>query len=144
MQTTTNNCTNLACIIDDDAVYISLIKKVIETKNLCNNLLVFKNGKQSLEYFQTQLLKFNNSQIPEIIFLDLNMPVMDGWEFIEHFKKIKSKFKKTIKLYVVSSSINPLDVDKAKSFSEVNDYIVKPIHIQQLENIFLNRTLNTG
>lgn len=126
----------LACIIDDDSVYVNLVKKIIETKKLCQNLLVFSDGKQSIDYFEALLQNLEAENIPEIIFLDLNMPVMDGWEFLERFTKIKNKLGKVITLYVVSSSINPLDVDRAKSLTSVHDYLIKPVNISELENIF--------
>ena len=126
----------LACIIDDDSIYVNLVKKIIETKKLCKNLLVFNDGKQSIEYFEALLQHLEVEQIPEIIFLDLNMPVMDGWEFLERFTKIKNKFGKVITLYVVSSSINPLDVNRAKSLSSVEDYLIKPVNINELQEIF--------
>ncbi|WAC00837.1 response regulator [Lacinutrix neustonica] len=130
----------LACIIDDDKVYVNLVKKIIETKKLCENLMIFRNGKQSIEYFEALMENMKEDSIPEIIFLDLNMPVMDGWEFLERFTKIKNKFNKVITLYVVSSSINPLDVNRAKSLSSVKDYLIKPINISELENIFCKPT----
>ena len=126
----------LACIIDDDGVYINLVKKIIETKKLCKNLLIFNDGKQSLDYFETLLENLDENKIPEIIFLDLNMPVMDGWEFLECFTKIKHKFNKAIILYVVSSSINPTDIERAKGLNSVKDYLIKPININALETIF--------
>jgi CheY-like chemotaxis protein len=125
-----------ACIIDDDRIYVSLVKKIIERKNLCNKLLIFNDGKQSITYFEALLDDLRIEDIPEVIFLDLNMPIMDGWEFIERFKKIKNKFNKDIELYVVSSSINPIDINRAKAFNEVNDYIKKPLNIKALEKIF--------
>lgn len=130
----------LACIIDDDKVYVNLVKKIIETKKLCENLMVFRDGKQSIDYFEALMENMKEDRIPEIIFLDLNMPVMDGWEFLERFTKIKNKFNKVITLYVVSSSINPLDVKRAKSLSSVKDYLIKPINIAELENIFCKPT----
>lgn len=126
----------LACIIDDDSVYVNLVKKIIETKKLCENLIVFNDGKQSIDYFEALLQNLDADNIPEIIFLDLNMPIMDGWEFLERFTKIKNKFGKVITLYVVSSSINPLDINRAKSLSSVEDYLIKPVNINELENIF--------
>jgi CheY-like chemotaxis protein len=125
-----------ACIIDDDRIYVSLVKKIIERKNLCSKLLIFNDGKQSITYFEALLDDLRIEDIPEVIFLDLNMPIMDGWEFIERFKKIKNKFNKDIELYVVSSSINPIDINRAKAFNEVNDYIKKPLNIKALEKIF--------
>ncbi len=130
----------LACIIDDDSMYVNLIKKIIEAKNLCNNLMVFQNGKDALDYFEVILNNLDKKSIPEIIFLDLNMPVMDGWEFLENFTRIKNKLEKTITLYIVSSSINPVDVEKAKGINSVKDYLVKPVTIEDLEGIFLNQT----
>ncbi|WP_299259322.1 response regulator [uncultured Aquimarina sp.] len=126
----------VACIIDDDSIYVNLVKRIIEAKQLCQNLLVFENGKEALEYFEAILSSLNEDSIPEIIFLDLNMPVMDGWEFLEKFIKIKNKFGKVITLYIVSSSINPLDIKKAKSIKSVKDYLIKPVTIGDLESIF--------
>ena len=126
----------VACIIDDDTVYVNLVKRIIEAKHLCQNLLVFENGKEALNYFEAILCNINEESIPEIIFLDLNMPVMDGWEFLEKFISIKNKFGKVITLYIVSSSINPLDIKKAKSINGIKDYLIKPVTIGELESIF--------
>ena len=126
----------MACIIDDDSIYVNLVKKIIETKKLCDNLLVFNNGKDGIDYFESILQNLEQNDIPEIILLDINMPVMDGWEFIERFTKIQNKFKKRITLYVVSSSINATEIEKAKSLSSVENYLVKPVNIDELEAVF--------
>lgn len=126
----------LACLIDDDNVYVSLVKKIIEVRKLCENLLVFKNGREALYYFETLLQNFEEKDIPQIVFLDLNMPVMDGWEFLEEFTKIKNRFGKVITLYVVSSSINPNDIERAKSIQSVKEYLIKPVTIENLDQIF--------
>ncbi len=126
----------LACIIDDDSMYVNLVKKIIEAKQLCKNLMMFKNGKDALTYFEAILGSLDVQEVPEIIFLDLNMPVMDGWEFLDNFVQIKNKFKKTITLYIVSSSINKVDMEKAKSINSVKDYLIKPVTIKELEKIF--------
>lgn len=129
--------TSLACIIDDDGMYIRLLKKIIEARKLCDNLLIFNNGKESIDYFEAILKNLHEEEVPEnIMFIDLNMPIMDGWEFIERFTKIENKFNKLISLYIVSSSINPVDIDRAKSLSNIKDYLVKPVRITELETIF--------
>ncbi|WP_025742163.1 response regulator [Aquimarina pacifica] len=130
----------LACIIDDDSLYVNLVKKIIETKQLCENLMIFKNGQDALTYFEAILGSLDQHKVPEIIFLDLNMPVMDGWEFLDNFTKIKNKFKKTITLYIVSSSINTVDIEKAKGINSVKDYLIKPVTIKDLEVIFSQQT----
>ena len=75
-------------------------------------------------------------KIPDVIFLDLNMPIMDGWEFLDEFLKIPRSLKKRITLYVVSSSIDPRDINRAKSISLVEDYLIKPITYEELKKVF--------
>jgi CheY-like chemotaxis protein len=122
-------------------MYVNLVKRIVEAKNLCQNLMVFKNGKDALNYFEAILTNLNKTTIPEIIFLDLNMPVMDGWEFLDNFTKIKNKLGKIITLYIVSSSINPVDIERAKKINMVKDYLIKPVTIEDLEAIFLKQVL---
>lgn len=126
----------LSCIIDDDDVYINLIKKIIDLKNLSQNLLIFKNGKEALNYFKPILENTSDDSFPEIILLDLNMPVMDGWNFLEAFMEIKTGRDIKTTLYIVSSSINPFDLERAKTYSLVTDYLIKPVNISQFEALF--------
>ena len=126
----------LACIIDDDKIYVNLVRKIIEIKKLSENLLIFKNGREALDYFQLIMGNMTEDKLPDIIFLDLNMPVMDGWEFLSEFIKIKNNFEKKITLYVVSSSIDPRDLERARSFNMVTDYLIKPIELKKFEKIF--------
>lgn len=128
--------TSLACIIDDDNLYVNLLKKIITTRKLCEDLLIFNDGKQSIDYFENLLKNLDEEKIPDIIFIDLNMPVMDGWEFIDRFTKIENKFNKKVTLYIVSSSIDPSDISRAKSLSNIQGYLIKPAHVHELENIF--------
>lgn len=127
----------LACIIDDDKIYVNLVKKIIEIKKLSENLLIYKNGKEALDYFKKTMSSVTHEDLlPDIIFLDLNMPVMDGWEFLNEFLKIKNNLNKKITLYVVSSSIDPRDLERVKAFNMVTDYLIKPIELKKFEKIF--------
>ncbi len=127
---------NLGCIIDDDSTYIKLISKLIEIKKLCKNLLVFKNGQEAFNYFSELPSDAHDESIPELIFLDLNMPIMNGWQFLDKFKGLDKKLKSSLRLYVVSSSINPVDKERAKEYELVSDFISKPIQAKRLEEVF--------
>ena len=70
------------------------------------------------------------------IFLDINMPVMDGWQFLEHFVQIGGSLKKEVTLYIVSSSINPKDIEKANKLESISGYIIKPVKPKDLEVLF--------
>ena len=121
----------LACIVDDDPIFVFGIKKMMKLTEFCENFLVFKNGQEALESLLAIIDK--EKEIPQLILLDLNMPVMDGWEFLEEFTKVNPP--KEITIYILTSSIDPRDVKRAKKFSRVSNYVVKPITIEQLEEI---------
>jgi len=128
----------LVCIIDDDAIYVNLVSKIIELKKLSKEILVFNNGKEAFDFFEERTTNNMMQEIPELILLDLNMPIMDGWEFLQEFTKLRPKIARPIELYVVSSSINPTDMERARAIQEVSDYIVKPIQLNDFDKIFSN------
>ncbi len=130
----TDMAQKITCIIDDDEIYLFSVKKVIELNNLSDKVLEFKNGQEAIEFFSQN--HKDEDALPDVIFLDINMPVMNGWEFIEEFKKIQPAMSKSITLFVVSSSVDKSDVEKAKSLDPVYDYLTKPITASQLKNIY--------
>lgn len=71
-------------------------------------------------------------QLPDFIFLDLNMPVMDGWEFLDEYALIHPQLNKNIPLYVFSSSISPVDIEKAKNINCISEFIVKPVSSEKI------------
>ncbi len=129
--------TESVCIIDDDSIYINLVRKIIELRRLSYSVLVFNNGKEAIDFFKESIMTQEQPEIPQIILLDLNMPVMDGWEFLGEFSKIKNKIQDKIDLYVVSSSIDSRDIDRAKSIDIVSDYLTKPIKLNDFERILV-------
>ncbi len=123
------------CIIDDDNIYINLVSKIIELKGLSESILVFNNGKEALDFFQESIYNDIQVEVPQVIFLDINMPIMDGWEFLNEFSKIKNEISDVIDLYVVSSSINSKDIERAKSIDVVSDYLAKPIKLNDFVRV---------
>lgn len=123
-------------VIDDDDIYQFITKKLLEETGLVEEIKIFSNGKEALTLLEKAVVTKN--QIPSIILMDLTMPVMDGWEFLEHFQLIPSTIAQTICVYVVSSSVDPKDLERARSFTEVTDYLVKPLSKQKLTQLMLS------
>lgn len=128
------NNNKVTCIIDDDEIYLFSVKKFIELNKFCDHVIQFRNGQEALDFFLQ--CRNNQQELPDVILLDINMPVMNGWEFIEQFKTIKQQLNKNIALYVVSSSVDRSDVEKARSLPAVHDYLVKPMTASQLQQIY--------
>lgn len=121
----------LTCIIDDDPIYIFGTRRMMEIANFCESFMIFNNGKNALETLEKIILA--EGTLPELILLDLNMPIMDGWEFLDEFIKIPCEQKVTI--YIITSSIDNEDIKKAKTYSNVSNYILKPVTVDSLKVI---------
>lgn len=119
-------------IVDDDAIYQIIIDKLIKKSEMFSDKSSFKNGQEAI--IELNNLLNNEELLPDIILLDVNMPVMDGWEFMEEMKGVNSKINKKIAIYIVSSSITPEDKTKSKNF-EIFDYISKPISVEDIKSI---------
>ena len=124
---------NLACIIDDDEIYVYGVKCIMNMVDFTKDLIVFENGEDALNYFKP--IMDDPDAIPDVILLDINMPIMDGWEFLDEFIKIQKVIEKTVTIYMMSSSVNPVDLEKAKTYESISDYIVKPVSLESLTAI---------
>ena len=124
---------NLVALIDDDEIANFVGKKIIEQTELVKQIKVFSGGQKAIDF-----LTKNASQpdlLPEIILLDLNMPGMDGFEFLAEYIRLKSRIGRKINIYVLSSSLAQSDYDRISSINSVSDFIVKPITKERFEKI---------
>lgn len=113
------------CLIDDDSVLHFLVENLVKINHYSLDMIGFKNGKEGIDY----LTSYSNEpdKIPDIIILDINMPIMDGWDFLDEYKKIKNTLSKNPAINIMSSSNRPEDKEKARSYEDVNGYFEKPI-----------------
>jgi CheY-like chemotaxis protein len=130
---------DLILCVDDDPITLMLCKMVIAKSSFASEIITAQNGEEALNYFDD--LKLNNlgteiKKYPSLVFLDLNMPIMDGWDFLDHFSKEEytSAFKNT-KVIVLSSTIDPNDIEKSKTYPMVLDFLSKPITKEIVENL---------
>jgi CheY-like chemotaxis protein len=121
-------------IIDDDKIYQFMLTRLIKNNMLSERIVTFMDGEKAIQYLSEN--KADTKNIPDIIFLDINMPIMDGWQFLEEYANIKAELKKKIVIIMLSSSINPIDVERANKITEIADYIVKPIKSEELKRVF--------
>jgi CheY-like chemotaxis protein len=130
--------TKVLCV-DDDAITLMLCKKVISKAEFSLEIDTTNNGEEALKYFENlNVEKEHNSLLisPQLIFLDLNMPIMNGWEFLDLFSQ--SDYYKNysdIKVVVLSSTIDPKDIEKSKQYEMVSNFLSKPITIEMLKSI---------
>ncbi len=123
----------IIALIDDDPAFVFITEKIIEKTNHFKEVKVFDNGLYALNYLKENLN--NDTHLPNIIFLDLSMPIMDGWQFLDEYALLEIKNKSKITVYICSSSISPYDITRAKSISDVTDFIIKPITKEKLTEI---------
>lgn len=128
------NKPDIACIIDDDKMFTYILSKQMKLVEFSGSLLVFHNGLEALKYLEPVLE--SPEALPDVILLDLNMPVMDGWQFLDEFTRFD--IQKKITVYIVSSSISQADHVKAASYKEVSRFYVKPIVMKDLVDMVNN------
>lgn len=121
-------------VIDDDEVFHLIVQKQLEMKNFDCDILKFYNGDKAINFFRDKIGE--SADLPELVMLDVNMPVKDGWGFLEEFNQLPGDFRKSIKIYMVTSSVIQSDIDRASHHEDVVEFVSKPISNDKLEEIF--------
>ena len=112
-------------LVDDDKLFVFLTRKTLESTSFEGDIKEFGDGREAIDYLKE--INGNKLLLPDIIFLDLSMPIMDGWEFLEEYLLLDPAIRQNITLYICSSSISPHDIERAKTIGAVADFIIKPI-----------------
>ncbi len=116
-------------LIDDNDIDNFINEKIIRGFSFAENVYVHSSSKSALEFLKNlEILKDIPSElIPSYIFLDINMPIMDGFHFLDEFKKFPAEFRSLIKIVMLTSSLNQSDVEKVKQFKQVFKFLHKPL-----------------
>jgi CheY-like chemotaxis protein len=122
---------NCILLVDDNAADNHYHKFIINQMNITDSVQIAKNGLEALDYLQNR-----NENIPQLIFLDINMPKMNGWEFLQAYGSLDELQKTQIIIIMLSTSINPNDIKKAETIAEVMDFKVKPLTENMLSEIW--------
>ena len=116
--------------IDDDIIYKTIMKKIIQKSEKFSNTFTFSNGEEAINALKN--LHKNNEALPDIILLDIDMPVMDGWGFMVEMALLKPLLQSQISIYISSSSIAIEDKLRAKNNPHILGYMSKPISLEDL------------
>jgi len=123
----------VVAVVDDDTIYQFTAKRTIQLTRAAADILSFQSAESALDY-----LKENQAvpdRLPDFLFLDINMPVMDGWMFLDDFEAVAPRLAKPITVFMVSSSIDPKDVARANAHQRVARYLTKPITLNQFAEL---------
>ncbi len=123
------NTINTVMLIDDDPVSNKISQLFLRKHRWTAQVVTFEDGQQALHALRTA------QAAPDVILLDVGMPVYDGWDFLEEYEKLPREITGRCLLYLLSSSINPPDIQKAGNYRTVKAYLTKPLTPQALEQI---------
>lgn len=122
------------CLVDDDQIFRFTFSRILRSTLQDPQLLMFGDGAEAIDYFKSK--KDQEQSLPDVLFLDINMPIMDGWQFLDEYVRIKSSICKPFIIKMLSSSVDPADLEEARKRPEVNQYIVKPFTPEGMKGLF--------
>lgn len=135
---------NAVMLIDDNEIDNLINQKMIEAADIATHIYTHTGAKSAIEFLKNleKVSEVANQVLPEVIFLDIDMPLMDGFQFLDEFEKLDDKTLKKCKIIMLTSSINPQDLNRSKEYSTVKTYFNKPLTHESLVSLKKPETLN--
>lgn len=121
-------------MIDDDEVNNFVCESIIRNENFAEEVISFQGAEEALDFLKTSVTP-SGEHFPDLIFLDINMPGMDGWNFIEEYRKLPELATQKCSLFMLSSAVDRKDIQSARSHKEVKEFFSKPLSPEILEFI---------
>jgi CheY-like chemotaxis protein len=124
-------------LIDDNEVDNMINQKILESAGFAKHVYTYTSGKSALEFLKNidRNPGFPDELIPKVVFLDINMPIMNGFSFIDSLEKLSSRIKSRLKIILLTQSDNPNDMQQAKRSKLVSSYLVKPLNAAMVKTL---------
>lgn len=119
-------------VIDDDPIYRFTFERTVKQVNADVRVQTYENGQEAINHCTGNQMLCRGV---DLVLVDLNMPVMDGWQFLDEFNVLAEKWQLKAKVYIVSSSTDPKDLERQKNYSCVDGYLVKPVSREKLKEL---------
>lgn len=129
---------NNVLLIDDNKVDNFINNHIISKSKVASNIMVKNSGVEALDFLET--VRDDYSKFPDLVFLDISMPIMDGFEFLDEFINFPKVKENRCSVIMLTSSSNKNDFDRAFKYGTVKDYFVKPLTNKMLEEFFINQS----
>jgi CheY-like chemotaxis protein len=123
-------------LIDDNEIDNLINQKMIEAASVTENIYTHTGAKSAIEFLRNmEKMDVAEKVLPDVIFLDIDMPLMDGFQFLEEFEKLGSVAKNKCKIVMLTSSINPQDYSRSKKYTNVKMYLNKPLSHESISKL---------
>jgi len=122
-------------LVDDDEINNFISIKLIKKALLTSDIMACLNGRFAIDQL-VDIQKRDPEKLPDYIFLDINMPIMNGWEFLEEYKRLNIDPLGKSKIFIISSSVFSNDINRAKSYPIVKSFISKPLSVEKIKELF--------
>lgn len=125
--------------VDDDPLCLFLAEVTIKESNMANEILLAESAPAAIsllkDLYSKDDQKLESQELSTLIFLDINMPVMNGWDFLEIFENEFQHLFGQVRIFILSSSIDTADIIRSKQYKSVDDYIAKPLTVEVLNKV---------